>query len=69
MQNGRFSHIQPGSGVIYPPRGLPAICAPITVGFYMVRMQPSLALSEHAGWTLSCSLAMNRHCVVLTRML
>ena len=37
MRNGLFAHIQPGSGVIYPPRGLPAICAPMTVGFYMVR--------------------------------
>jgi hypothetical protein len=35
MKNGLFTHIQPGNGVIYPPRGLPAICSPITVGFYM----------------------------------
>lgn len=36
MKNGHFTDIRPGQGVIHPPRGLPAICAPMTVGFYMV---------------------------------
>jgi hypothetical protein len=36
MKNGHFADIRPGRGVIHPPRGLPAICAPMTVGFYMV---------------------------------
>jgi hypothetical protein len=35
MKNGLFTHIQPGAGVISPARGLPHICSPITVGFYM----------------------------------
>jgi hypothetical protein len=40
--NGQFSHIQPGKGVIDPPRGLPAICSPMTVGLYMD--------DEMSGW-------------------
>ena len=44
MKNGHFTNIRPGRGVIDPPRGLPAICSPMTVGFYMVTSQTTTKL-------------------------